>query len=50
MRYILENGWFFAFDVHVPVWVSPVATFVVLGYFFWKSKKEMDVEKGNLEI
>lgn len=27
-----------AFGVHVPQWVSPVATFSAIGYFFWKSK------------
>lgn len=27
-----------AFGVHVPQWVSPVATFIVIGYFFMKSK------------
>ncbi|HLC70380.1 MAG TPA: DUF475 domain-containing protein [Candidatus Nanoarchaeia archaeon] len=31
-----------AFGVHIPAWVSPVLTFAVLGYFFWKSKKELD--------
>lgn len=31
-----------AFGVHIPAWVSPVVTFAVLGYFFWKSKKELD--------
>ncbi len=27
-----------AFGVHIPEWVSPVITFVVVGYFFLKSK------------
>jgi hypothetical protein len=31
------------FGVHVPSWVSPIVTFLILGYFFWKSKKELDV-------
>lgn len=26
------------FGVHIPTLVSPVATFVIIGYFFWKSK------------
>lgn len=30
-----------SFGVHVPSWISPVVTFAVLGYFFWRSKKEM---------
>lgn len=28
-----------AFGVHVPHWVSPLATIVVIGGFFWKSKR-----------
>ncbi len=32
-----------AFGVHIPAWISPVVTFAVLGYFFWKSKKELSV-------
>ena len=27
-----------SFGVHIPEWVSPVVTFVILGYFFVKSK------------
>ena len=30
-----------AFAVHIPEWVSPVITFLVIGYFFWKSKREI---------
>ncbi|MBI2103337.1 DUF475 domain-containing protein [Candidatus Woesearchaeota archaeon] len=30
-----------SFGVHVPSWVSPIVTFTVLGYFFWRSKREM---------
>ncbi len=29
------------FGVHVPSWLSPVITTVILGYFFWKSKKAL---------
>lgn len=28
-----------AFGVHIPQWVSPVATFSIIGYFLWKSYK-----------
>lgn len=28
-----------SFGVHLPKWLSPVATFVVIGYFFLKSKQ-----------
>ncbi|RMD67271.1 DUF475 domain-containing protein [Candidatus Pacearchaeota archaeon] len=31
-----------AFGYHVPVWLSPAVTFMVVGYFFVKSKNEMD--------
>ncbi len=27
-----------SFNFHIPEWISPVITFVVVGYFFWKSK------------
>lgn len=28
-----------AFGLHIPHWLSPVATFVVIGFFYWKSVK-----------
>ncbi len=34
------------FGVHIPSYVTPVITFVILGYFFWKSKKEIDDPTG----
>jgi uncharacterized protein len=30
-----------AFGYHVPHWLSPVATFMVVGYFFFKSRKAL---------
>jgi hypothetical protein len=30
-----------AFGIHVPEWVSPLLTFVTVGFFFMKSKKLM---------
>src|SRR3989338_2344586 len=30
-----------AFDFHIPEWLSPVITFAIIGYFFWKSYKEI---------
>lgn len=30
-----------SFGYHIPAWLSPVITFGVVGYFFWKSKKEI---------
>ena len=29
-----------ALGFHIPTWLSPVATFAVVGYFFWKSKQK----------
>ena len=29
------------FGYHVPEWISPIATISILGYFYWKSKKEI---------
>lgn len=33
-----------SFGMHIPHWVSPVMTFAVVGYFFWKSKQEAVLE------
>ncbi len=30
-----------SFGIKVPGWFSPVLTFVIIGYFFWKSVKEL---------
>ncbi|MDD5083970.1 MAG: DUF475 domain-containing protein [Candidatus Moranbacteria bacterium] len=30
-----------AFGVHVPAWVSPAVTFSAVGYFLWKSYREL---------
>jgi hypothetical protein len=30
-----------AFGIELPSWLSPVATFLIVGYFFWRSKKEL---------
>jgi hypothetical protein len=32
-----------SFGYHVPQWLAPLVTFASLGYFFWKSKKEINV-------
>ena len=31
-----------SFGVHIPHWTSPILTIVVIGYFFWRSRKEID--------
>ena len=30
-----------SFGLHIPPWISPVLTFAIIGYFFWKSYKEI---------
>lgn len=30
-----------SFGAHISSWLSPVATFAIVGYFFWKSKYEI---------
>ncbi len=35
-----------AFGLHIPDWLSPAITFAVIGYFFWKSYRE--VRKGKI--
>ena len=32
-----------AFGFHIPQWVSPVSTFAVIGYFWWKSMKHAKI-------
>jgi len=36
---------FDSFGIEIPAWFSPVVTFATIGYFFWKSKKEMNKKK-----
>lgn len=30
-----------SFGFHIPEWLSPLTTFIIIGYFFWKSKLEL---------
>jgi hypothetical protein len=30
-----------SFGFHIPEYISPVATFLIIGLFFWKSKREL---------
>lgn len=30
-----------SFGMHIPSWLSPIITFGVVGYFFWKSKQQL---------
>jgi hypothetical protein len=34
-----------AFGGHVPEWVSPIVTFAIVGYFFYKSHKKLKFDK-----
>lgn len=34
-----------AFGGHIPEWVSPIITFGVIGYFFWKSVRKSNAER-----
>ncbi len=36
-----------AFGAHIPAWLSPVVTFAIVGYFFYKSKKHKDEGLGS---
>lgn len=36
-----------AFDHQVPEWLSPLATFFIVGYFFWLSRRRMRKGAGN---
>ncbi|MCX6815761.1 MAG: DUF475 domain-containing protein [Candidatus Aenigmarchaeota archaeon] len=31
-----------SFGAHLPSWLSPIITIIIIGYFFWKSKRELD--------
>lgn len=33
------------FGAHVPEWLSPIATFFVVGFFFFKSRREIKIKK-----
>lgn len=37
-----------AFGVHIPEWLSPIATVLVVVYFFWKSKRALKMESQAL--
>jgi hypothetical protein len=38
-----------AFGAEIPAWLSPIVTFAVVGYFFWKSRKH-PLYKGQVEL
>lgn len=38
-----------AFGFEIPEWISPLFTFLIIGFFFWKSRKELINEKDRKE-
>ena len=36
-----------AFGLHIPHWLSPLVTFVIIGYFFWKSWKDLKTKTAQ---
>ena len=36
-----------SFGVHIPPWVSPVITFAVVGFFYWKSLQDIKNGEGS---
>src|SRR3972149_2823507 len=36
-----------SFNVHIPSWVSPLVTFLIIGFFFYKSRKAIKVAKPS---
>ena len=35
-----------SFNFYIPEYVSPLATFIIIGFFFWKSKVELQSKKS----
>ncbi len=33
-----------SFGFHIPAWLSPIATFLIVGYFFYKSTEHIKNE------
>ena len=36
-----------SFGFHIPSWFSPLITFIIIGYFFYKSYKDLNAEQKN---
>lgn len=36
-----------SFGAHIPEWLSPLITFIIVGYFFWKSRREITQITGS---
>jgi uncharacterized protein len=35
------------FGMHIPEWISPVSTFLIVGFFFFKSKIHMERQENR---
>ncbi|MBS3053126.1 MAG: DUF475 domain-containing protein [Candidatus Aenigmarchaeota archaeon] len=35
-----------SFGMHIPPWISPIITILLISYFFWKSKNELSLTKS----
>lgn len=38
-----------SFGLHIPTWLSPIATFGIVGFFFWKSHKHLKMNGGQVK-
>ena len=38
-----------SFGFGIPSWASPITTFMIVGYFYWKSLQEMSGKKKKKE-
>ena len=36
-----------SFGAHIPEWISPVLTFLIIGYFFWKSARALKTDSSS---
>ena len=36
-----------SFGIHIPEWFSPLCTFIIVGFFFWKSTKMIQIQKPS---
>ncbi len=34
-----------SFGAHIPSWISPIVTIILIGVFFWRSKRELNAKK-----
>lgn len=39
-----------SFGMDIPDWLSPAATFIIIGYFFWKSYRDVKKQNNSTKI